>query len=332
MMRVILVTGGCGFIGSNFINYFIKRNKNYIVVNMDKLTYAGNTKNLTNLKNNPRYHFIKGDICNHELVNYVMKRYRPNHILNFAAESHVDRSINRPSLFAQTNIMGTLTLLESARNYWRTGRYSRKNRFLQVSTDEVYGSTKNSKDFFMEESNLLPNSPYSASKASADLMVRAYGKTFGIPVITTRCCNNYGPYQNAEKFIPKCITNALKNESIPLYGDGLNIREWIYVQDHCTALIRALFYGKPGEIYNIGSGEEAANIYIVKKILKLLKKPESLIKMVKDRPAHDRRYALNSYKAISNFKWSPRQTLDEGLKSTVNWYMQNEDWWTEKGP
>lgn len=325
-MLVMVVTGGAGFIGSNFIRYFMERNKNFIVVNIDKITYAGNLRNLTGMENSPRYHFIKGDICNYELVNYVLRKFKPNYVVNFAAESHVDRSINMPMVFGESNFMGTMTLLQGLKHIWEKNSM-RKNRFIQISTDEVYGSLDNSNDYFFEESNLYPNSPYSASKAAADLMVRAYTQTYGIPAIITRCCNNYGPYQNTEKLIPKIISHALKDEPIPIYGDGHNVREWIHVLDHCVAIIRCLFYGKPGEIYNIGSGDEVSNIVMAKKILKIMGKPESLITMVKDRPAHDKRYALNSYKIKNNVGWTSRHKLDDGLKQTVNWYKRNSSFW-----
>ncbi len=328
MMKVLLITGGAGFIGSNFVKYFLKRNKNFIVVNLDKLTYAGNPDNLKELENSPRYHFIKGDICNSELVNYVLKKYKPDYIINFAAESHVDRSIGHPSVFLETNVMGTLTLLEGARYLWAKRNFS-GNRFIQISTDEVYGSLENNRDYFSEESNILPNSPYSASKASADMMVRSYFQTYGMPVLITRCCNNYGPYQNTEKFIPKCISNALQDKPIPVYGDGSNVREWIHVLDHSIGIIRVLFYGKPGEIYNIGTGEEYSNMELVRKILKILDKPESLIRMVNDRPGHDRRYALNSYKIRNNLNWDSKYRFEDGLRETVKWYQDNPDWWKD---
>lgn len=328
-MRVLFVTGGAGFIGSNFTKYFLKRNKDFIVVNMDKLTYAGNMNNIRELEDSPRYHFIKGDICNYELVNYVYRKYKPDFVINFAAESHVDRSITHPSIFVETNIAGTLTLLEGARHIW-SRRNFRGNRFLQISTDEVYGSIDNDRDYSMEDSCLLPNSPYSASKAGADMMARAFHQTYGLPVIITRCCNNYGPYQNTEKFIPKCITNALKDIPIPVYGDGANTREWIHVLDHSVAVIRALFYGRPGEIYNIGTNEEISNIELVRRILKSMNKPEDLIKYVPDRPGHDRRYALNSYKSRNALNWSPKYRLEDGLNETTLWYTENRSWWGEK--
>lgn len=325
-MKVLLVTGGAGFIGSNFISYFLKRNKNFIALNIDKLTYAGNLNNLAEIENNPRHHFIKGDICNYELVNYVLRKYRPDYIVNFAAESHVDRSISTPSVFVETNIMGTLTLLEVARHIWSKNDF-RGNRFLQVSTDEVYGSLSNERDYFTEESNITPSSPYSASKAGADMMVRAFSQTYGFPVITTRCCNNYGPRQHMEKFIPTCIVNALQDKPIPIYGDGTNIREWIHVLDHSVGIIRALFYGKTGEVYNIGTGEEISNMELAKKILKKLDKPEDLIIKVKDRPGHDMRYAMDSRKARYNLNWSPKFKLDEGIDNTIKWYRDHQNWW-----
>ena len=328
-MKIILVTGGAGFIGSNFVKYFLRRNKNFIIVNIDKLTYAGSMNNLKEIEDNPRHHFIKGDICNRDLVNYVLKRYRPDYIINFAAESHVDRSIENPLLFIETNVLGTMTLLEGARYIWNK-RGNAGNRFIQISTDEVYGSIDNKSEFFYEESQLLPNSPYSASKASADLMVRSFSKTYDFPVMITRCCNNYGPNQNTEKFIPKCITNALNDKPIPIYGDGSNVREWIHVIDHNIAIIRVLFYGKPGEIYNIGTGNEFTNIEIAKRIIKHLGKSEELLTTVKDRLGHDMRYALNSYKIRNNLSWSNKYNFDEGLKETIRWYIDNQDWWKAK--
>ncbi|NJD02006.1 MAG: dTDP-glucose 4,6-dehydratase [Ruminiclostridium sp.] len=325
-MRIILVTGGAGFIGSNFIRYFLTRNKNFILINMDKLTYAGNLKSLKEINDSPRHHFIHGDICNYELVNYVMRKYRPEIIINFAAESHVDRSISNPSIFAETNIMGTLTLLESAGRIWSKQGY-KGCKFLQVSTDEVYGSIDNNTDYFFEDSCIQPNSPYSASKAGADLMVRAFSRSFGIPAVISRCCNNYGPYQNREKFIPKGITCALRNEPIPIYGDGKNIREWIHVLDHCSALTRLIFYGKPGEVYNIGTGDELDNIELAQRILTDLEKPQDLIRFVNDRPGHDLRYALSSRKIKNSLGWMPKISFEEGLHQTIKWYKDNRDWW-----
>lgn len=320
-MRVLLVTGGAGFIGSNFIRYFLRRNKDFIIVNMDKLTSTSNLDNLKDLEDSPRYHFIKGDICNYELVNYVLRKYKPSFIINFAAEPDTVRNADNPAIFVETNIMGTITLLQGARYIW--GKQSFKgNRFIQVSTDEVYGGIDNETGYFTEESKLAPESLYSASKAGADLMVRAFSKTYGIPAITTRCCNNYGPCQSIEQFIPACIINALQDKPISIYGDGTDVREWIYVLDYCTAIIRALFYGKPGEIYNIGTEDRISNIELAKKILKLLGKPEDRIEIVKDSPEYERRFALNSYKARNNFNWSNKYRLDVGLKETIDWYKR----------
>ena len=327
-MRIILVTGGAGFIGSNFVRNFLMRNKNFILVNMDKLTYAGNLKSLKEFIDSPRHHFIHGDICNHELVNYIMRKYKPEIIVNFAAESHVDRSINNPSIFAETNIMGTLTLLESARHIWSKYGF-RGCKFVQVSTDEVYGSIENDSDYFSEESCIQPNSPYSASKAGADMMVRAYSRSFGFPGVISRCCNNYGPYQNKEKFIPNSITYALRNEPIPVYGNGKNKREWIHLLDHCWALSRVIFYGKSGEVYNIGTGEELSNIELAQKILADLGKDKDMVRFVDDRPGHDFRYALNSRKIEKSLGWSPKIGFEEGLHQTIKWYKDNRSWWEE---
>lgn len=318
-MKVILVTGGAGFIGSNYINYYFKKHEDISIVNIDKLTYAGSISNLTEIKDSTRYHFIKGDICNEELVNDVLERYQPQYIINFAAESHVDRSISNPLVFAESNIIGAAKLLDAAHRHWSKSGYDGKC-FVQISTDEVYGSINNSSDQFSEESGLMPNSPYSASKASADLMVRAFVKTYSFPAIITRCCNNYGSCQNAEKFIPTCIIHAMQNKPIPIYGSGTNVREWIHVLDHCEGITRALLSGKPGEIYNIGSGEELSNIDLAKKILKVMNKPEDLLKMVDDRPGHDLRYALNSSKTRNDLKWVCNYELDKGIQETIHWY------------
>lgn len=324
-MKVILVTGGAGFIGSNFIQYFLETNQDFMVVNYDKLTYAGNLNNLKEVEELPAYRFVKGDICDREEVNRTLKQYNPDYIVNFAAESHVDRSISGPSVFGQTNFMGTLNLLQCAYEFW--GSNSADKRFLQVSTDEVYGSIENDSDYFIEDSNLMPNSPYSASKAGADMMVRAFSRTYGLPVITTRCCNNYGPYQYREKFIPTCIIKALHDEPIPIYGDGSNIREWIHVADHCSAVIKALFYGMPGEVYNIGSGEEVSNIEMASIVLNNLGKPADAMIKVSDRLGHDRRYALNSSKIKNQLSWACSYKLEEGIKETIEWYKNNRTWW-----
>ncbi|MFZ5987884.1 MAG: dTDP-glucose 4,6-dehydratase [Bacillota bacterium] len=325
-MNVLLVTGGAGFIGSNFIKFFLETYKDFILINIDKLTYAGNLNNLKEVGEHPGYYFVKGDICDKELVNRVLNEYNPQYIVNFAAESHVDNSIIGPWIFGETNMMGTLNLLECTRKFW-SGNSSDNKRFLQISTDEVYGSIDNFKDYFSEDSSLLPNSPYSASKAGADLMVRAFSKTFGFPAIVTRCCNNYGPYQNKEKFIPTCITKAIKDEPIPIYGDGSNTREWIHVIDHSSAIIKALFDGTPGEIYNIGSGEEISNIDMARFILRSLGKSEEAVIRISDRPGHDKRYALDSTKIKNELKWSCNYCLNEGILETIKWYTDDQSWW-----
>lgn len=325
-MKILLVTGGAGFIGSNFIRYFLQNSNDVIVINYDKLTYAGNVNNLTDVDQDPRYYFVRGDICDYEQFNSTLQEYDPDYIINFAAESHVDRSINGPSVFGETNVLGTLNLLECVRGYWDKKDYPYK-RFLQISTDEVYGSIDNDRDLFSESSHLMPNSPYSASKAGADLMVRAFSRTYGLPVIVTRCCNNFGPFQYKEKFIPTCIINALQDKPIPLYGDGTHVREWIHVSDHCAAIVQALFHGVPEAIYNIGSGEEMANIDLARLILQILGKPQDAIIRVNDRPGHDRRYALDSSKAQNELKWSAQYKLREGIIETVKWYQHNRPWW-----
>ncbi len=313
----ILVTGGAGFIGSNFIRYILSKYPDYRIVNLDKLTYAGNLDNLSDVENHSNYQFIKGDICDQELVERLVKD-KIDVILNFAAETHVDRSIYDPKIFVWTNVLGTQVLLESALKF-------KTHRFIQISTDEVYGTL--TQGSFTESSPLLPNSPYSASKASADHLTRSYFKTFGLPAIITRCTNNYGPYQFPEKLIPLFITNALSDQKLPLYGDGLHVRDWIYVLDHCRALDLVLHEGKIGEVYNVSADYEKTNIEITELILKILHKPKSLIKYVKDRPAHDRRYALDSSKIRSQLGFKPAASFEEGLAETVDWYIANHKWW-----
>jgi dTDP-glucose 4,6-dehydratase len=314
----ILITGGAGFIGSNFIRYCLLKHPQYHIVNLDKLTYAGNLDNLSEIEDHSHYRFVKGDVCDPDLVDGILKE-GVDAIVHFAAESHVDRSIYDPAIFVRTNVLGTQVLLESARK-------SKIGRFLQVSTDEVYGSwgEEGSAD---ETSPLLPNSPYAASKASADLMVRSYFETFGLPVIICRCTNNYGPYQFPEKLIPLFITNALSDQSLPLYGDGLYVRDWIHVEDHCRALDLILHQGKVGEIINISGGNETTNLQITDLILQKTNKPKSLVKHVKDRPAHDRRYSLNSDKIKTNLGWQPEIPFEQGISSTVEWYSANRGWW-----
>lgn len=316
-MVKILVTGGAGFIGSNFVRYMLNRYDDYEIINLDALTYCGNLENLSGIEDNSNYSFIKGDIVNKELISEITVNM--DYIINFAAESHVDRSIEDPGIFIKSNILGTQVLLDAAKE-------NNVKKYLQVSTDEVYGSLDKT-GYFTESTPLAPNSPYSASKASADLMVRAYNKTFDLPVNITRCSNNYGPYQFPEKLIPLMISNALENKPLPVYGDGMNVRDWLHVHDHCTAIDLVLHNGKLGEIYNIGGNNEKANIEIVKLILNYLGKDESLIKFVKDRPGHDRRYAIDSSKMQDELGWKPEYTFETGIAETIQWYLDNEEWW-----
>ena len=320
-MTKILVTGGMGFIGSNFIRHILNLNKDYKVINLDKLTYAGNPENLNEIdKKFPQnYTFYKVDICDFETVNDIVAKERVNFIVNFAAESHVDRSIDNPSIFSNTNIIGTQTLLNVARK-------NKIMKFLQISTDEVYGSLGFNDPAFSESTRLSPNSPYSASKASADLLVNSYYKTFDLPVNITRCSNNYGPYQFPEKLIPLMINNALNDKELPIYGKGLNVRDWIHVEDHCSAILKVLLEGTIGEIYNIGGDSEFSNIDLVKQLLKILEKPEYLIKFVKDRPGHDLRYAINHIKITEELNWRPKIKFEDGLLMTVQWYLNNKEW------
>ncbi len=316
-MEKILVTGGAGFIGSNFVRYMLDKYRNYEIVNLDALTYCGNLENLSGIEDNPNYTFVKGDITDKELVYKIAADI--DYIVNFAAESHVDRSIEDPEIFIKSNILGTQVLLDAAKEY-------DIKKYLQVSTDEVYGSLGKT-GYFREDTPLAPNSPYSASKAGADLMVRAYNKTFDLPVNITRCSNNYGPYQFPEKLIPLMISNALENEPLPVYGDGMNIRDWLHVYDHCTAIDLVLHKGTVEEVYNIGGNNEKANIEIVKLILENLGKSESLIKYVKDRLGHDRRYAIDSTKIQEELGWKPKYTFETGITETITWYLNNKEWW-----
>jgi len=311
----ILITGGAGFIGSNFIRHILGKYKDYEIVNLDKLTYAGNPTNLKDIEKDNRYTFIKGDICDEKVVDKAMKDCRI--AVNFAAESHVDRSIEKPESFIQTNFNGTYVMLETAR---KTG----VEKFMQISTDEVYGSIQEGS--FTEESPFLPNSPYSASKASADLLARSYYKTYKFPVLITRSSNNFGPYQYPEKVIPLFIANAFEGRRIPLYGDGLNVRDWLYVLDNCEAIDLVLHKGKSGEAYNIGGGTEVNNLKLTKLLLGILDKPESLIEFVKDRLGHDRRYSLDCAK-IRELGWKPAHDFETALKETVAWYENNKNWW-----
>jgi len=317
--RTVLVTGGAGFIGGNLVRFLLRERPDWTVVNLDKLTYAGNAESLADLRGEPRHVFVRGDIANAELVDHLIHSHQIDAILNLAAESHVDRSILGPSIFVETNVSGTQVLLEAARQ-------SGVRRFVQVSTDEVYGSL-GATGKFSESSPLRPSSPYSASKTAADLMVLAYGLTFGMDVVVTRCSNNYGPYQFPEKLIPLMIANALEGRKLPVYGDGLHVRDWIHVEDHCRALLAALELGRGGEVYNIGCDNEWPNIQIVGRLLDILGKARDLIEHVRDRPGHDRRYAIDSAKANRELSWAPRVAFADGLLSTVDWYVKNRGWW-----
>lgn len=326
-LKTMLVTGGAGFIGSNFIHYILKQEKDIFIVNLDKLTYAGNLENLKDIENRKNYKFLNGDICDKKLLDNIFKEYDFDFIVHFAAESHVDRSILEPNIFIETNVVGTANLLCSAKKNWKESMWHEK-RFLQISTDEVYGSLKEDKksDKFTERTSLKPRSPYSASKASADHLVKSYFYTYGLPTLITRCSNNYGAYQFPEKLIPLIINNALNNKMLPVYGDGKNIRDWLYVEDHCDAIYTVLRKGKPGEVYNIGGNNELENIEIVKLILNYLRKPYSLIKYVKDRLGHDRRYAIDATKIKRDLGWYPQSVFEEKLKDTIGWYLKNRDW------
>ena len=315
-METVLVTGGCGFVGSNFIRYLLAAYPSIRVINFDALTYAGNLENLSGLEGLPRYRFIKGDITNFRAVCRAARGVRT--IINFAAESHVDRSIRDAQPFVKTNVLGTQVLLEAA-------RVCGVERFLQVSTDEVYGCLGPS-GAFTETSPLAPNNPYAASKAAADLLVRSYGQTYQLPVLITRCSNNYGPYQFPEKLIPLFITRLLQDETVPVYGDGLQIRDWIHVDDHCAALAAVWRRGKVGEIYNIGGRSEKTNLELTRLLLQNLSKPASLIRFVADRPAHDRRYAVDCTKIETELGWRAKVPFEEGLRQTIQWYRDNTDW------
>lgn len=318
-MKKILVTGGAGFIGSNFIRYILSKRADLFIVNLDKLTYAGNLENLVDVENHPHYKFVKGDITNNELIDYLFKKYSFDYVINFAAESHVDRSILGSEIFFITNVVGTNVLLEASKRYGI-------EKFVQISTDEVYGSLGPT-GLFTEETQLSPNSPYSSSKASADLLALSFHYTFGLPVVITRCSNNYGPYQFPEKLIPLMIINALNNKKLPVYGDGLNVRDWVYVLDHNKAVELVLEKGKVGNVYNIGASCEMKNIDIVKLILGKMKKSEELIEYVKDRPGHDRRYAIDSSKIQNELGWKPTFNFDSAIKDTIDWYLNSKSWW-----
>ncbi|MEA4836628.1 MAG: dTDP-glucose 4,6-dehydratase [Anaeromusa sp.] len=317
-MKKIVVTGGAGFIGSNFIRYMVDKYPEYELINLDCLTYAGNLENLSTCAEKPNYRFVKADIADAAAVESVLAQ-QVDAIVNFAAESHVDRSIKDPGVFVRTNVVGTQTLLEGARRH-------KIKKYLQVSTDEVYG-TLGQEGYFSETTPLAPNSPYSASKAGADLLVRAYFETYGLSVNITRCSNNYGPYHFPEKLIPLVITNALEGKEIPVYGDGLQVRDWLHVTDHCRAIDLVLHKGIDGEVYNVGGHNERTNLHIVQTILKELGKSEALIKHVSDRLGHDRRYAIDAAKISEQLGWKPIYTFESGIKETVQWYLDNQEWW-----
>lgn len=312
----VLITGGCGFIGSNFIKYFTRKHPRYEILNVDKLTYAGNLENLKEMRRKKLYHFAKADISSSTRMSRIFRKFKPDAVINFAAETHVDRSITAPSSFAKTNFVGVGILLNLALKHGI-------EKFMHISTDEVYGSIIHGK--FRETSPLDPSSPYAASKAAADGLVLAYNKTYTLPVLITRSSNNYGPYQFPEKYIPLVIHNALRDKQIPLYGDGMNVRDWLYVEDNCAALDVVFHKGTSGEVYNIGAGFELTNIAVIKRVFKILKKDTSLISYVKDRPGHDRRYALTISK-IKRLGWRPRTSFDKGIKKTIQWYRRNKQW------
>ncbi|GFO54727.1 dTDP-glucose 4,6-dehydratase [Geomonas sp. Red276] len=332
----ILVTGGCGFIGGNFVRLMLGTDRDFRLVNLDKLTYAGNLANVADLADDPRYRFVKGDICDAELVNRIFAEEKIDTVVHFAAESHVDRSIDGPAAFIETNIIGTFTLLEAARAAWLgEGKDATGKRFLHVSTDEVYGSLGDT-GYFTETTSYDPRSPYSASKASSDHLVSAYHHTYGLPTLMTNCSNNYGPYHFPEKLIPLIITNALKGKDLPVYGDGSNVRDWLYVVDHCRAILRVLDQGKIGDTYNVGGNSEKKNLEVVETICDLLDEVapaladgmprRSLIRFVKDRPGHDKRYAIDASKLRRELGWEPEVTFQEGIRRTIDWYLKNTPW------
>ncbi len=328
----ILITGGAGFIGSNFLRHMLERYPNYRVINLDKLTFGGSLENIRDMEDNPNHIFIKGDICDKGLVEEIFKEYRPDGVIHFAAQSHVDRSILEPEEFLNTNILGTFTLIDAARKGWHRDK-DRRRVFLNVSTDEVYGSIEEGS--FKEDSTYAPNSPYSASKAGADHLVRAYYKTYGLPAITTHTTNNFGPYQMPEKLIPLVILNAVEGKELPIYGDGRNVRDWLYVLDHCTAIDAVFHRGRIGQVYNIGANNEWPNIEIVKLVCSILdellpdsphRPHEGLIRFVKDRPAHDRRYSIDPSKMMTELDWRPANRFEDALRDTVRWYLRNRTW------
>lgn len=349
-MKTLLVTGGAGFIGSNFINYVLEKYDNYRITNLDILTYAGNLENLKQIENNPNYRFVKGSITDAKALEKLFEEENFDCVVNFAAESHVDRSIEDPSIFIKTNVLGTQVLLDASKKHWQTGKsndgypiFREGVKYLQVSTDEVYGSLGKT-GMFSETTNLAPNSPYSASKASADMIVRAYGETFKLPINITRCSNNYGPYQFPEKLIPLMVNNCLNGKLLPVYGDGMQIRDWLHVKDHCSGIDTVLHKGRLGEVYNIGGNNEKANIEIVKLIIDKVRERLAvsgqrlgitiptdsinyeLIKYVEDRLGHDRRYAIDNTKITTELGWSPAYTFEKGMEETIDWYLSNQEW------
>lgn len=321
-MKKVLITGGAGFIGSNFIHYILSKYNDYQVINLDKLTYAANLENLKDIEDNKNYRFIHGDIADQEFIFKLFENEKFDIVINFAAESHVDNSILNPQIFTITNILGTQVLLDACRKY-------NIKRFHQVSTDEVYGELPldDKSILFTEKTPLNPSSPYSASKASADMLVKSYYRTYSLPITISRCSNNYGPYQHLEKLIPLMISKAINNDNLPVYGNGLNVRDWLHVYDHCTAIDLIIHEGKIGEIYNIGGNNEKSNIDVVKIILKELGKSEKLIKYVNDRPGHDLRYAIDSTKLENELGWKPKYNFDTGIQQTIKWYLHNKSWW-----
>lgn len=331
-MKTYLVTGGAGFIGSNFVHYMLGKYEDAFIINLDKLTYAGNLENLKDIKDNKNYAFVHGDICDKDLVDGIFRKYDVDYVVNFAAESHVDRSIKEPEIFAMTNVLGTVNLLNAAKGAWEIeGGYKAGVKFLHVSTDEVYGSLGET-GYFMETTPLDPHSPYSASKAGSDMMVQAYADTFKLPVNITRCSNNYGPYQFPEKLIPLLINNCLDHKALPVYGDGMNIRDWLFVEDHCKAIDMVINNGRLGEVYNVGGHNERTNITIVKEVIKYLSEnvdkeiSEALIKYVEDRKGHDRRYGIDPEKIKQELGWYPETTFEVGIVRTIKWYLDNQEW------
>ena len=332
-MKTYLVTGGAGFIGSNFVIYMLNKYSDVKIINVDKLTYAGNLENLKSVESNPNYVFVQADICDKEAIQSLFDQYDIDYVVNFAAESHVDRSITNPEIFVQTNVLGTVNLLNIAKNAWAVGddQYKDGVKFMQVSTDEVYGSL-GAEGFFMETTPLDPHSPYSSSKASADLFVKAYSDTYKLPVNITRCSNNYGPYQFPEKLIPLMINNTLQHKELPIYGDGMQIRDWLYVEDHCKAIDMGVRGGKLGEVYNVGGHNERPNIVIVKTILEYVKENvdpavgEHMMKHVADRKGHDRRYGIDPEKIKRDLGWYPETTFEVGIKKTIQWYLNHKEW------